>query len=701
MDSMPALEALFDRPTPETVALLLDVCAHVPGIVFAIAADGRIIFSGGRDLAQLPFDARSSVGRDYREVLAGHTLALEHLARSLAGEELESSGEFLGRYYTSRHAVVRSPSGPDGRVVGVIGITHDVTRERRIEQELATSQTLYRTVLDTTDTGFVMLDRNGLVVDANEEYVRLTGHDSVEALLHRPVTEWTAPHDLARNAEEVEKCLRLGMTRNLRVDYLDTLGHIVPIEVNATFVYVDGEPRVLALCRDIGDRLRAETERLASQRLAESILTAIPEAVVVLDPLGTIVAVNEGWRAFVRRFSFADELPIGAGGDYFEIFRRAGKEGVQVAHDCAKGLQDVLARRKQQHAMEFSLDTGLEKRWYLKRATRMLADDGRVVVTHVDVTERHRQEEAIESGARELATLLEAVPVGVFRTDAQGACTYVNSTWSEITGLAPEKALGQGWADAIHPEDRLRVFYVWERCVAQGEAGQAEFRYVGRTGEPVWAPVEVVPVRDAHGAFVGHIGTVTDISATKRRELERASSGGARPAHPASGLEREPDSGALSATALRRWIASNWDASLDGAPVSLLRIAFDRHLPGRARTRREQADELRALARLAAGLLRDVDLVGAHESDGLIVIAPGTNAAGARACAERLRAAVERAVWPGAATTVSVGVATRFEDGERPELLLLGAAEALEAAREQGGNRVVARAEISGRKRPS
>lgn len=692
---MKPLESLFDHPTPEAVELMLDVCAHVPGIVFAIATDGRVVFSGGRDLAQLPFDARASVGLDYRVVLAGHALALEHVERALRGEEFEASGEFLGRYYHTRYGLVRSGE----RSVGVIGITHDITHERRIEQELATSQTLYRTVVETTDTGFVMLDRRGLVVDANDEYLRMTGYTALEEILGRPVTEWTAPHDLERNSEEVEKCLRLGMTRNLRVDYLDRQGHIVPIEVNATFVYVDGEPRVLALCRDVGERLRTEAERLAHQRLSETILAAIPEAVVVLDPTGMIVAVNEGWREFVRQFSFAAELPTGAGGDYFEIFRRAGREGVEVEQTCAAGIKDVLARRKKEHAMEFSVGTGAERRWYLKRAARLLSEDGRVVVTHVDVTERHRHEETIERHARELKALLEVVPVGVFQTDAQGGVTYVNPTWVRLAGLPAEKALGQGWADAIHPDDRLRVFYVWERLVANGEAGQAEFRYVGGGAGPVWAQVSVVPLRDARGAFQGHIGTVTDISAPKARELEReARAEAARGSRTSVALEREPDSGALSSTALRRWLATSWEQHLAWGDVSLLRIAFDRHLAVDAsRARSTQGDELRSLARLASGLLRNSDIIGAHESDGLIVVMPNSGAAGSRACAERLRSAVERAVWPGAATTVSIGIATRVRESERPEELLLGAAQALEAARALGGNRVQARGELQGK----
>src|SRR5262249_12069418 len=158
-------------------------------------------------------------------------------------------------------------------------------------EQLQASQLLYRTVVETTDTGYVMLDKEGRVLDANEEYVRLTGHASLDQIRGRSVLEWTAPHDLARNGDEIERCLSKGMVRDLRIDYLDAEGKVVPIEINATFVYVDGKPRILSLCRDVADRLRAETERVRADELAHAALESLPASVAVLDSDGRILAV--------------------------------------------------------------------------------------------------------------------------------------------------------------------------------------------------------------------------------------------------------------------------------------------------------------------------------------------------------------------------------------------------------------------------
>lgn len=511
------LHQLFDDPSPQMIELLLDLCSEFPGIVFVVSAKGTLLFSGGRDVASQPLHPRETSGRHYTDVLAGHALAIEHIRRALTGEAFEVKTEFTGRFYETRYAPVQR----DGALLGIIGVAHDVTTQKRMEQELQTQQTLYRTVIETTDTGFVMLDNTGLVVDANEEYVRMTGYASVDALRGRSVTEWTAPHDLERNREEVEKCLRYGMTRNLRIDYLDPQGHVVPIEVNATFVYVDGQARVLALCRDLTESLRAEAERSRHERLAEAVLASVTDAVVVLDADGQIAVVNEGWLRFARQFSFATDATIGPGADYLDIFRRAADEGVQVASTCAAGIRDVIEGKKTRHEQEFSVGEGTARRWYLKRATRLVHAQSAVVVMHVDITEHRTAQAAIERSERALRTLLESAPIGVFQSNAQGECVYVNPAWCRMAGISASEALGQGWITALHEDDRVRVFQEWFQATHEQRASVIDYRLRTPSGDVRWIHGEAVPLRDTNGEHTGYIGTVSELGA---RHAERESS---------------------------------------------------------------------------------------------------------------------------------------------------------------------------------
>lgn len=114
--------------------------------------------------------------------------------------------------------------------------------------------------------------------------------------------------------------------------------------------------------------------------------------------------------------------------------------------------------------------------------------------------------------------LVEASPVGVFKTDADGEYVFVNSMWCAIAGLTPEAALGDGWIEALHPDDRGPVLAEWRRAVAQRAGFRMEFRFSTPGRPQVWLYGQSSPLRDASGAVIGQIGTITDISARKEAE---------------------------------------------------------------------------------------------------------------------------------------------------------------------------------------
>jgi PAS domain S-box-containing protein len=138
---------------------------------------------------------------------------------------------------------------------------------RRAEQALQESEQKYKTLVETTATGFVILDDQGRVLDANAEYVRMAGHGTLGEIRGRNVVEWTADHDQARNAEAVIACMQDGFLRDLQIDYAHADGTVVPILINATATEVDGARRIITLIRDMSDRKRLEAEILRSEKL--------------------------------------------------------------------------------------------------------------------------------------------------------------------------------------------------------------------------------------------------------------------------------------------------------------------------------------------------------------------------------------------------------------------------------------------------
>jgi two-component system, cell cycle sensor histidine kinase and response regulator CckA len=171
-------------------------------------------------------------------------------------------------------------------------IVTDFTERKRAEESLRESEGKYRVLIETTATGFVIVDGNGCVLDANDEYARLAGYEKPEQIVGRSVTEWTAAHDLVRNAEEVKKCFANGFVRGLEIDYVHPDGTVVPIELNATTLKAGDSLRILTLCRDISGRKRAEESQA---RLATAVEQAA-ETIVITDTRGTILYANPAFE---------------------------------------------------------------------------------------------------------------------------------------------------------------------------------------------------------------------------------------------------------------------------------------------------------------------------------------------------------------------------------------------------------------------
>ena len=184
------------------------------------------------------------------------------IKQALAGTIAESSDFRFFIHSTGKKGWVKGIYSPNydahGTLIGVIGIIRDITGQKTAEDALRQSEQRYRTLVETTDTGFVIVDTGGRVVDANQKYVQMTGHRELAEIVGRSVVEWTADYEKERNAKAVEQCARDGFIRNFVVDYVNSSGTITPIEVNATVVPYGNVPRILTLCRDITDRRMAE-----------------------------------------------------------------------------------------------------------------------------------------------------------------------------------------------------------------------------------------------------------------------------------------------------------------------------------------------------------------------------------------------------------------------------------------------------------
>ncbi|MFT5366632.1 MAG: PAS domain S-box-containing protein [Candidatus Latescibacterota bacterium] len=135
-----------------------------------------------------------------------------------------------------------------------------------------------------------------------------------------------------------------------------------------------------------------------------------------------------------------------------------------------------------------------------------------------DITDRRNSELALHTSEERFRTLTGLAPVGIYETDTEGNCLFVNERWCELTGLTPEEAAGPGWTRALHSDNQSIVFSAWQKAVSKKTEFVEEYRFQQPSGRVVWISGRAIAIIDENNQPRGYIGTVADITQLKEAE---------------------------------------------------------------------------------------------------------------------------------------------------------------------------------------
>ncbi len=198
----------------------------------------------------------------------------------------------------SLHAVLTVIPHSTDRVISLIDITDRKQAEKALEETL----NKYRTLIETTDTGYVLFKPDGFVLDANDEYCRLAGRPREMVVGHQG-REWILPSEIEGCQAALKHCLDKGKISHFQTCFQHPDGKVVAIESNASFFESKGEPLAMSLVRDISERKKAEDALKESEQRLRSLVDNMPVLILAYDKNGRIIFWNKecervlGWTA--------------------------------------------------------------------------------------------------------------------------------------------------------------------------------------------------------------------------------------------------------------------------------------------------------------------------------------------------------------------------------------------------------------------
>ncbi len=142
-----------------------------------------------------------------------------------------------------------------------------------------------------------------------------------------------------------------------------------------------------------------------------------------------------------------------------------------------------------------------------------------IVTLCEDISRQIKAEEKIKESQQKYRILTTSAPIGIFQLDKNGNCLYINPKASEISGITLEEAVGQGWLQWLHPEDRELILKKWRDSISQQADFNAVYRFKSSLGKITWVEGRIVHLHNDSGEIVGYLGTISDITERKQAEL--------------------------------------------------------------------------------------------------------------------------------------------------------------------------------------
>ncbi|MFT5532752.1 MAG: diguanylate cyclase (GGDEF)-like protein/PAS domain S-box-containing protein [Candidatus Paceibacteria bacterium] len=490
----------------------LSFCGH------AILADG---------LFEVPDAARDARFQDNPLVTDGPQL------RYYAGEPLVTDDGFRIGTLCVMDQIPRSLSVSQRAAMAALG--RSVMRQiesRRTSRLLDEKSRFQEAVLDSADIALISTGPDGAISSFNRGAQVMLGYPA-EAMPGRAIADLFAmPLPAVVGAADYahQMLVLAGQSDNgfdgCQLQRSD--GTPVPVHLSVTAVR-DRDGHLLGalhLAQDISKRRQAQAAQRRATDMLQKIAMRVPGVICQFrrNSDGTY-AVPYASEQLVQIYRVSPQQAVSDASLLIETIHPDDRQ--QVMASIERSAAELSPWRKEYRLL---FDDGATC-WVDGNGVPEAADDGGVLWHAVitDITGRKDAElelmrshailetlnEQLRAKQAELAAVSDASPLGLFRTDAAGGCTYINKAYETLTGLTLASARSDGWTAALHPEDRTAVMAAWDQAVRCASRYEQDQRLVHADGVEVITRVVAVPML-VDGVCTGFVGTADDITLRRR-----------------------------------------------------------------------------------------------------------------------------------------------------------------------------------------
>ncbi|NQX00493.1 PAS domain S-box protein [bacterium] len=399
-------------------------------------------------------------------------------------------------------------------------ILSEVTERKQAEAALRDSVEFSSSLIRYMQDGFSVLDLDGVTLDANPAFCRMTGFSREQLVGSAPPLPYWPPEELGRIQAAHDETLSGNSRSNYELIFMRQNGERFPVIISPFAVKNQlGETiNYSATVKDITERKQAELALAESAAFQKDVLNSLPAHIAVLDQEGKILAVNEPWLEFGRRNGVSSAEAIGVGTNYLDMCRPALHQDDPYARQAIEGLHNVLSGQIPRFALEYPCATPSGCSW---SAMEILKPTGRgigAIISHTDITERKAVEEALHNAAQKLKLHFEQTPMAVIEWDLDFRVTQWNPAARTIFGYTREEALGQPASFIVPPEYRHQMDQVGQALLQRSGGERSSNPNVSKDGTPILCEWYNTALIDEDGTVAGAASIVMDITESSQAQ---------------------------------------------------------------------------------------------------------------------------------------------------------------------------------------
>jgi PAS domain S-box-containing protein len=402
-----------------------------------------------------------------------------------------------------------------GEISEVIISFIDITQRKQAEERLKLSEGKYRQLVNNTDIGFVVVDDKGIVVEANDPYLKLAGYGSFEEISGRSVLEWTAPDEVENNAANIALCAKQGYIQNFETVYLQADGTRINIILDATMQSMpDGKMLNVAFCRNITDRKLALDTLKKSEAEFRNLAESMPQIVWATRADGWNIYFNRQWMDYT---------------------------GMTIEESYGHGWNKPFHPDDQQRAWDawnnalennriYSIEARLrrfdgEYRWWLVRGVPQKNEKGNILKwfgTCTDIEEIKQTEKAIHESEVKLKEAQRIAHLGNWALNIETNELVWSDEIYRIFNCEPNEfeATYEAFLGFIHPDDREKVNAAYSKSLETKTDYQIEHRIITQNNQQKYVKEKCTTTFNEQGNPLNSFGIVIDITESKQAEVD-------------------------------------------------------------------------------------------------------------------------------------------------------------------------------------